>query len=208
MLTKHLGVPEGMREALKSDSWGRWVCLITKVPQVLVSEKRTAIFDADEVESAIKKRTIIDKKRSQKEAEMMELLSSIIMDANTTTEQAQETKIQVFIQGIFKDIKPDTKNIQPKKRFTFARLPKLLNNEAKLINKYIQALNKAGKAALFQVKRNLREWLLGVAKYRWNTEDLLEDRTRQLSAPKDQPIQFTPNYKNAVAPNKENQDIS
>jgi hypothetical protein len=71
MLTKHLGVPEGMREALKSDSWGRWVCLITKVPQVLVSEKRTAIFDADEVESAIKKRTIIDKKRSQKEAEMM-----------------------------------------------------------------------------------------------------------------------------------------
>lgn len=71
MLTKHLGVPEGMREALKSDSWGRWVCLITKVPQVLVSEKRTAIFDADEVESAIKKRTIIDKKRSQKEAESM-----------------------------------------------------------------------------------------------------------------------------------------
>lgn len=71
MLTKHLGVPEGMREALKSDSWGRWVCLITKVPQVLISEKKSAIFDADEVESAIKKRTIIDKKRSQKEAESM-----------------------------------------------------------------------------------------------------------------------------------------
>ena len=130
------------------------------------------------------------------------------MDANTTDEQAQETKIQVFFQGIFKDIKPDIKNIQPKKKFTFSRLPKLLNNEAKLINKYIQALHNSGKAALFQVKRNLREWLLGVAKYRWNTEDLLEDRTRQLSAPKDQPIQFAPNYKNAVAPNKGDQDIA
>jgi hypothetical protein len=41
------------------------------VPQVLISERRSAIYDADEVESAIKKRTIIDKKRSQKEAENM-----------------------------------------------------------------------------------------------------------------------------------------
>jgi adenosyl cobinamide kinase/adenosyl cobinamide phosphate guanylyltransferase len=71
MLTKHLSVPEGMREALKGNDWGRWICLITKVPQVLISERRSAIYDADEVESAIKKRTIIDKKRSQKEAESM-----------------------------------------------------------------------------------------------------------------------------------------
>jgi len=69
MLTKHLGVPEGLREALKSGDWGRWICLITKVPQVLISEKRSAVYDADEVEQAIKKRTIIDKKRAQKEAE-------------------------------------------------------------------------------------------------------------------------------------------
>jgi len=71
MLTKHLGVPEGLREALRSGDWGRWIYLITKVPQVLISEKRAAIYDAEEVEKAIKKRTIIDKKRNQKEAEHM-----------------------------------------------------------------------------------------------------------------------------------------
>ena len=38
----------------------------------------------------------------------------------------------------------------------------------------------------------------GVAKYRWNLEDLLEDRTRQLLAPKDSPIQFASNYKKAL----------
>jgi hypothetical protein len=69
MLTKHLGVPEGLREALKSGDWGRWICLITKAPSLLISERRSAVYDADEVEKAIKKRTIIDKKRSQKEAE-------------------------------------------------------------------------------------------------------------------------------------------
>ncbi len=147
-------------------------------------------------------------KYQQKEAEMMELLSSIIMDASTTAEQDQEQKIQQLIQGIYKDIKPEQKNIQPKKKFTFARLPKLQNNEPKLISKYIQALNTTGKAALFQVKRHLKEWLLGVAKYRWNMEDLLEDRTRQLLVPKDQAIQFAPNFKKALTPTTENQDIA
>jgi len=71
MLHHHLGMPEGMRNALKSDGWGRWVCLKTSAPQVLISEKRACIYDHDEVESAIKKRTIIDKKRSQKEATEM-----------------------------------------------------------------------------------------------------------------------------------------
>ena len=103
----------------------------------------------------------------QKEVEMMELLSSIIMDEATSTEKEQEEKIQNLIQGIYKEIKPDQKIIQQKKKYTFARLPRLQNNESKLLNKYIQALHKTGKAALFQVKRNLKEWLLGVAKYRW-----------------------------------------
>lgn len=74
MLHHHLGVPEGMRNALKADGWGRWVCLkISNSPQILISEKRACIYDYDEVEKALKKRTIIDKKRAQKEAvEMLE----------------------------------------------------------------------------------------------------------------------------------------
>jgi hypothetical protein len=73
MLHHHLGVPEGMRNALKADGWGRWVCLKTSAPQILISEKRACIYDYDEVEKALKKRTIIDKKRAQKEAvEMLE----------------------------------------------------------------------------------------------------------------------------------------
>jgi hypothetical protein len=71
MLTKHLGLPEGLRDALKADGWGRWVCLKTSSPQILISEKRATVYDADEVEKAIKKRTIIDKKRNQREAEEM-----------------------------------------------------------------------------------------------------------------------------------------
>ena len=144
----------------------------------------------------------------QRESEMMELLSSIIMDETTSSTEEQQQKIQKFIKGIYKDIKPDQRNIQPKKKFTFARLPELQNNEFNLINKYIQALNKMGKASLFQVKRNLKEWLMGVAKYRWNMEDLLEDRTRQLLAPKDQPIQFTTNFRKAIDPTDGNTDIS
>jgi len=57
-----------MRNALKAEGWGRWVCLKTSAPQVLISEKRACIYDHDEVESAIKKRSYIDKKRSQQEA--------------------------------------------------------------------------------------------------------------------------------------------
>lgn len=71
MLTKHLGIPEGMREALKAEGWGRWVCLKTSAPQVLISEKRATMYDHDEVEKAIKKRTIIDRKRAHKEASDM-----------------------------------------------------------------------------------------------------------------------------------------
>jgi predicted transcriptional regulator len=58
----------------------------------------------------------------KKEAELMELLSSIIMDYETTTEQAQGEKIQRFFSGLYKDIKPENKNIQPKKKHFFASL--------------------------------------------------------------------------------------
>jgi len=68
MLTKHIGIPEGMREALKADGWGRWVCLKTSAPQILISECRATMYDHDEVEKAIKKRTILDRKRAHKEA--------------------------------------------------------------------------------------------------------------------------------------------
>lgn len=72
-LHHHLGMHEGMRNALKAEGWGRWVALITSAPQILISEKRACIYDYDEVEKALKKRTIIDKKRAQKEAvEMLE----------------------------------------------------------------------------------------------------------------------------------------
>ncbi|NDA89993.1 MAG: hypothetical protein EBY20_03680 [Alphaproteobacteria bacterium] len=55
-LHHHLGMHEGMRNALKAEGWGRWVA-----------------HDYDEVDKALKKRTIIDKKRAQKEAvEMLE----------------------------------------------------------------------------------------------------------------------------------------
>lgn len=71
MLTKHLGLPEGLRDALKAEGWGHWVCLKTSAPQLIISEKRATMYDADEVEKAIKKRTIIDKKRNHREAENM-----------------------------------------------------------------------------------------------------------------------------------------
>lgn len=67
-LTHHLGVPEGMREALKGDGWGRWVMLKTKAPQVIISEQRAAIYDADECAKALKKRNIVERKRAQIEA--------------------------------------------------------------------------------------------------------------------------------------------
>ena len=72
-LHHHLGMHEGMRNALKAEGWGRWVALLTSAPQILISEKRGCIYDYDEVDKALKKRTIIDKKRAQKEAvEMLE----------------------------------------------------------------------------------------------------------------------------------------
>jgi hypothetical protein len=51
----------------------------------------------------------------KKEAELMELLSSIIMDYEITTEQAQGEKIQRFFSGLYKDIKPEKKIFYPRK---------------------------------------------------------------------------------------------
>ena len=69
MLKNHLGIPDGLKECLKNGDWGRWVCLVVKVPQLILSEHRGAIYDHDEVEKSLKKRTIIDKKRATLEAE-------------------------------------------------------------------------------------------------------------------------------------------
>ena len=75
MLTKHLGMPEGLREALKDKGWGRWIRLMTKAPQIIQSEKRSAIYDYDECVTALKKKSIIDKKRHQMEAkDMLEIV--------------------------------------------------------------------------------------------------------------------------------------
>jgi hypothetical protein len=71
MLKNYLNISEGLRDALKSPGWGRWVALKNNVPNMLISEKRATMYDADEVEKVIKKRTIIDKKRNQREAEEM-----------------------------------------------------------------------------------------------------------------------------------------
>ena len=68
MLKSHLGIPDGLKECFKKGDWGRWICISMKVPQFILSEHRSAIYDHDEVDKAIKKRSIIDKKRAQKEA--------------------------------------------------------------------------------------------------------------------------------------------
>jgi len=68
MLTQHIGLPEGMREALKGAGWGRWIALYTNAPQCLVGEARTAIFDADECDKALKTKSILEKKKIQKQA--------------------------------------------------------------------------------------------------------------------------------------------
>lgn len=71
MLTKHIGLPDGLREALKDKGWGRWIRLMTNSPQIIQSEKRSCIYDYDECINALKKKSVLDKKRYQMEAKEM-----------------------------------------------------------------------------------------------------------------------------------------
>ncbi len=68
-LKQHLNVPEGLRSCFKNDpSWGRWIYIKNSAPQFIVSPYRACMFDADEVALALKKRSIIDRKRANMEA--------------------------------------------------------------------------------------------------------------------------------------------
>jgi len=69
MLTHHLSIPEEMRNYLKNSDWGRNITLLTSVPQMLLGEHRAAIYNHDDVSATFKKKSIIDKKRAQMDAE-------------------------------------------------------------------------------------------------------------------------------------------
>jgi hypothetical protein len=69
-LTNHLNVPEQLRTCFKSDSgWGRSIYIQNTSPQYIISPYRCCMFDVDEVNSALKKRNLIDKIRAKQDAE-------------------------------------------------------------------------------------------------------------------------------------------
>jgi hypothetical protein len=69
-LKTHLNVPEGLRACFKNDkSWGRWIYIKNSGIQYILSPFRACIFDSDEVALALKKRSLIDKKRANIEAD-------------------------------------------------------------------------------------------------------------------------------------------
>jgi len=68
-LEKHVGVPAELRNYLKSSDWGRWCFLRTSSPQILMGANRACIYNHDDITSALKKKSIIDKKRNHMEAE-------------------------------------------------------------------------------------------------------------------------------------------
>ena len=70
-LEHHIGVPRDMREYLKNSDWGRHITIKTSSPQILLGANRACIYDHDAVSHALKKRSIIDKKRATMEAEGM-----------------------------------------------------------------------------------------------------------------------------------------
>jgi hypothetical protein len=71
MLTHHLSIPEEMRNYLKNSDWGRNITLLTSVPQMLLGQHRAAIYNHDDVSATFKKKSIIDKKRAQMDAQEM-----------------------------------------------------------------------------------------------------------------------------------------
>ena len=69
-LKTHLNVPEGLRACFKNNkSWGRWIYIKNSGIQYILSPFRACIFDSDEVALALKKRSLIDKKRANIEAD-------------------------------------------------------------------------------------------------------------------------------------------
>jgi len=70
-LQSHIGLERDMREYLKNSDWGRSIRIKTSSPQILIGEGRAAVYDHDDVSHALKKRSIIDKKRATMEAEEM-----------------------------------------------------------------------------------------------------------------------------------------
>jgi hypothetical protein len=69
-LEKHIGVPAELRNYLKSSDWGRWVYLRTgSSPQILMGANRCCIYNHDDITQALKKKSIIDKKRNHIDAE-------------------------------------------------------------------------------------------------------------------------------------------
>jgi len=70
-LDKHIGIDHQMREYLKNSDWGRHINIKTNAPQILMGSNRVAIFDHDDCASALKKRSILEKRRAQIQAEEM-----------------------------------------------------------------------------------------------------------------------------------------
>jgi len=70
-LDKHINMSKEMRDYLKNSDWGRSVVIKKNCPEMILGQHRAAIYDHDDVASALKKRSIIDKKRATMEAEEM-----------------------------------------------------------------------------------------------------------------------------------------
>lgn len=69
-LTNHLNVPEQLRTCFKNDKgWGRSIFIRNSAPQYIIAPYRCCMFDVDEVSSALKKRSLIDRVRARQEAE-------------------------------------------------------------------------------------------------------------------------------------------
>jgi len=70
-LEKHIGMDKGMRDYLKNSDWGRHIQMKNDSPQIILGKHRCAVYNADDVAGALKKKSIIDRKRATMEAEEM-----------------------------------------------------------------------------------------------------------------------------------------
>jgi hypothetical protein len=70
-LDKHINMSKEMRDYLKNSDWGRSVTIKKNCPEMIIGQHRAAIYNHDDCAAALKKRSIIDKKRATMEAEQM-----------------------------------------------------------------------------------------------------------------------------------------
>ncbi len=70
-LKNHLSLPDGLKAEFKDPAWGRWICVCTSGLQHIISEKRACILDHDEVNSALKKKSLFNNIKNKQEAKKL-----------------------------------------------------------------------------------------------------------------------------------------